>query len=81
MRRHIMRTIMISESKAAVFHRKLTEVIDNAQLHSFEVDVQYSCALFPPTSVQAYSSYTDISDMIGGEVIHNALVLIYQYVE
>ncbi len=82
MRKHIIRTIMISESNAAIFHGKLTEVINDAQSYDLEVDVQYSAAMLPPLQSMnpnhnhALRNQVALSDSI----MHTALVLVYDYV-
>jgi steroid 5-alpha reductase family enzyme len=78
MRKHIIRTIMIKEANAAVFHGKLTEVINDAQDHAFQVDVQYSTALLPQVSAMHTSSNHPV--FLSDYIMHMALVLVYDYV-
>lgn len=88
MRKQYVRTIIITESDPAVFHRKLTEIINDAQNQGLEVDIQYSIAGIPPAQVSGkvinsigsnfiqldnYRSFTEV-------IAHSALVLFYKII-
>ncbi|MFD1887220.1 hypothetical protein [Paenibacillus wenxiniae] len=78
MRKHIIRTIMIKETNAAVFHSKLTEVINDAQQYDLQVDVQYSTAMLPQTSTM--NTRSNHPSLVSDHIIHMALVLVYDEV-
>lgn len=82
MRKHIIRTIMISEPSAAVFHAKLTEVINDAQMYNLEVDVQYSTAILPAIQTANINYNHPLKNQLAlsDYMMYTALVLVYEYV-